>query len=145
VANRGRTELEDLIGFFVNTLALRVDLSGDPGFDALACRVREVALGAYARQDVPFERLVDELRPERSLSHSPVFQVALILQNLPASRLELPGLTLAPLAAGGGRAQFDLSLFLYPRLEGGMLAQLEYASDLFDAPTIERLLGHLHR
>ncbi|HEY4587874.1 MAG TPA: condensation domain-containing protein, partial [Thermoanaerobaculia bacterium] len=145
IANRGRPELEALIGFFANTLALRVDLAGDPGFGELVRRVREMALGAYAHQDVPFERLVDELRPERSRSHSPVFQVALVLQNLPASRLELPGLTLAPLAAGAGRAQFDLSLFLYPRLEGGMLAQLEYASDLFDAPTIERLLGHFHR
>jgi amino acid adenylation domain-containing protein len=145
IANRGRPELEDLIGFFANTLALRVDLSGDPGFGELVRRVREMALGAYAHQDVPFERLVDELRPERSLSHSPVFQVALILQNLPASRLDLPGMTMAPLEADTGRAQFDLSLFFYPRLDGGLLARLEYASDLFDAATIQRLLGYFRR
>ncbi len=145
IANRGRAELEDLIGFFANTLALRVDLAGDPGFDELVRRVREVTLGAFAHQDVPFERLVDELRPERSLSHSPVFQVTLILQNLPPSPLDLPGLTLAPMDAATGRAQFDLSLFFYPQTDGGLLGRLEYASDLFDAATVERLLGGCHR
>ncbi|HEY4573462.1 MAG TPA: condensation domain-containing protein, partial [Thermoanaerobaculia bacterium] len=143
IANRGRAELEDLIGFFANTLALRVDLSGDPGFDALACRVREVALGAYAHQDIPFERLVNELRPERSLSHSPVFQVMLGLQNLPESGLDLAGLTLSPLKLNAGGTQFDLSLFFHPLPRGGMLARLYYASDLFEAATMERLLGHL--
>jgi amino acid adenylation domain-containing protein len=142
IANRGRAELEDLIGMFVNTLALRVDLSGDPGFGELARRVREVALGAFARQDVPFERLVDELRPERSLSHSPVFQVMLALQNLPVSDLELEGLTLSPLELDSGRTQYDLSLFFYPLPDGGLLARLGYASDLFDAATARRILGH---
>jgi len=143
IANRGRAELEDLIGMFANTLALRVDLSGDPGFDELACRVRQVALGAYARQDIPFERLVDELRPERDLSHSPVFQVMLALHNLPGAPLDLAGLTLSPLEFEVDRTQFDLSLLLAPRREGGMQARLEYASDLFDARTAERLLLHL--
>jgi amino acid adenylation domain-containing protein len=143
IANRGRTELEDLIGFFANTLALRVDLSGDPGFGELSRRVRETALGAYAHQDLPFEHLVEELRPVRDLSHSPVFQVMLALQNLPPSELELLGLTLSPLEIDAGMAPYDLSLFLFPRPEGGLLAQLVYASDLLDAGTAERLLGHL--
>ena len=143
IANRGHAELEDLIGFFANTLALRVDLFGDPGFDVLACRVRERALGAYAHQDFPFERLVNELRPERSLSHSPVFQVMLGLQNLPESELDLAGLTLSPLKLEAGGTQFDLSLFVHPLPKGGMLARLFYARDLFDAATAERLLGHL--
>jgi amino acid adenylation domain-containing protein len=143
IGNRGRAELEDLIGFFANTLALRVDLSGDPGFDELARRVREVALGAYAHQDVPFERLVGELRPDRDLSHAPVFQVMLALQNLPDSRLDLEGLALSPLDFDISRTQFDLSLFFFPRRDGGLLARLEYAADLFDAATVERLLGHV--
>ncbi|MFL6291918.1 MAG: amino acid adenylation domain-containing protein [Thermoanaerobaculia bacterium] len=143
IANRGRAELEDLIGMFANTLALRVDLSGDPGFDELARRVRQVALGAYAHQDIPFERLVDELRPERDLSHSPVFQVMLALQNLPGAQLDLAGLTLSPLEFEVDRTQFDLSLFLFPRPQGGLLARLEHAADLFDAATAERLLLHL--
>jgi amino acid adenylation domain-containing protein len=142
VANRGRAELEDLIGFFVNTLTLRVDVSGDPGFDGLAHRVREMALGAFAHQDVPFERLVSDLRPERSLSHAPVFQVLLAFQNLPDSQLELEGLTLSSLEYDAGRTQYDLSLFAYPLPEGGLLARLEYARDLFDAATAERILGH---
>ena len=143
IANRGRAELEDLIGMFANTLALRVDLSGDPGFDELARRVRQVALGAYAHQDIPFERLADELRLERNLSHSPLFQVMVALQNLPDSALDLAGLTLSPLEFEVGRTQFDLSLFVMPQSQGGMLARLEYASDLFDAATGERLLRHV--
>ena len=143
VANRGRAELENLIGFFVNTLAVRVDLSGDPAFDSLANRVREMSLGAFAHQDTPFERLVSELQPERSLSHSPVFQVLLAFQNLPDSRLDLEGLTLSSLEYEAGRTQYDLSLFVYPLPDGGLLARLEYARDLFDAGTAKRLLSHL--
>ncbi len=143
IANRGRAELEDLIGFFVSTLALRVDLAGDPRFDELARRVREVSLGAYGHQDVPFERLVDELRPERSLSHSPVFQVMLAFQNLPVSDLDLQGVTLSALELDPGRTQFDLSLFVIPMPDGGLLTRLDYASDLFEAGTAQRLLGHL--
>ncbi len=142
IANRGRTELENLIGFFINMLALRVDLSGDPSFGELARRVREMSLGAFAHQDVLFERLVDELRPERSLSHSPVFQVVLALQNLPAADLDLAGLTLTPLEIEAGRTQFDLSLFLYPMPDGGLLARLDVATALFEVATANRLLGH---
>ena len=102
-----------------------------------------MALGAYTHQEVPFERLVDELRPERDLSHAPVFQVMMALQNLPVSRLDLQGVTLSPLELDLGRAQLDLSLFFYPRADGGLLARLEYATDLFDAGTAERLAAHL--
>src|SRR6185436_19855544 len=145
IANRGHAELEDLIGFFVNTLALRIDLAGDPAFAELTRRVREMTLGAYARQEVPFERLVDELRSDRDLSHAPVFQVVLALQNLPESELDLAGLTLAPLELDLGRTHFDLSLFLIPQPGGGLRALAEYASDLFDAATVERLLGHFQQ
>jgi amino acid adenylation domain-containing protein len=145
IANRGHAEVEDLIGFFANTLALRVDLSGDPTFRELAGRVREMALGAFAHQDVPFERLVSELRLERSLSHTPVFQTVLSLQNIPPSDLDMAGLTLSPLEIEVGRSQFDLSLFLFPLPDGGIRVWTEYVRDLFDAATVRRLLGHFNR
>ncbi|HWN42365.1 MAG TPA: amino acid adenylation domain-containing protein [Thermoanaerobaculia bacterium] len=145
IANRERAELETLIGMFVNTLALRVDLSGDPDVAGLARRVREVALGAFSYQDVPFERLVEELQPERSLSHAPVFQVVLALQNLPEADLDLGEVTLSRLPIDGGAAQVDLALFLIPSAQYGMLARMDYASYLFDPDTVERLLGHFHR
>jgi amino acid adenylation domain-containing protein len=143
IANRDPRETEDLFGFFANTLALRAELGGDPPFSELARRIREQALGAYAHQDLPFERLVDELAPERHLSHSPVFQVMFILQNIPSEPLELTGLTLEPIEVEGGRAQFDLTLTLYPSSpDGGLAARFEYGVDLFGRETVAGWARH---
>ncbi|HEX2202459.1 MAG TPA: amino acid adenylation domain-containing protein [Longimicrobium sp.] len=144
IANRTRPEVEGLIGFFANTLALRTDLSGDPGFRALVGRVREATLGAYDHQDLPFEKLVEELRPERSLSHTPVFQVMLTLQNAPrAEGGEGPeGLTIGGLAREKEASAFDLTLQLF-EAGGEMYGFLEYATDLFDRETMERLVAQL--
>jgi amino acid adenylation domain-containing protein len=141
IANRNRAEVENLIGFFANTLALRTNLAGDPTFRELLGRVREVALGAYAHQDLPFEKLVEELRPERSLSHSPIFQVLFALQNAPTQDLKLPGLTLSSLPITGEKARFDISLFVAETSQG-LLGRLEYNTDLFDESTIERMATH---
>jgi Non-ribosomal peptide synthetase modules and related proteins len=118
IANRNRSETEALIGFFVNTLVLRVDLSGNPPFEELLGRVRQVALAAYAHQEVPFERVVEALRPQRSLSHSPLFQVMFVLQNVPFEALELPGLSLSPLALESVTAKFDLTLVMSETEQG---------------------------
>jgi amino acid adenylation domain-containing protein len=142
LAGRTRREVEPLIGFFVNTLVLRTGMAGDPGFAELLARVRETALGAFAHQDLPFERLVAELRPERHLAHSPVFQVMFTLQNAPAPRLDLPGLDLAPVEAPARAARYDWSLSL-TAAEAGIGGYLEYNTDLFDRATIRRALGHL--
>jgi len=141
IANRNRAEIEGLIGFFVNTLVLRTVLSGNLSFKTLLGRVREVALGAYTHQDLPFEKLVEELQPERDLSHTALFQVMFILQNAPMASLDLPGLTLRPLDIGSGTAKFDLTLYMMDT-EQGLLGALEYNTDLFDACTITRMLGH---
>lgn len=141
IANRNRLEIEQLIGFFVNTLVLRTDLSGNSSFRELLNRVREVALGAYAHQDLPFEKLVGELQPERNLSHAPLFQVWFVLQNAPMTTLELPGLTLKPLQVNSGTAQFDLALFL-SEIPEGLSGCFEYKTDLFEATTIARMAGH---
>jgi amino acid adenylation domain-containing protein len=142
LAGRTRREVEPLIGFFVNTLVLRTGLAGDPSFAELLGRVRETALGAFAHQDLPFERLVAELRPERHLAHSPVFQVMFTLQNAPAPRLDLPGLDLSPVESPARAARFDWSLSL-TAAEAGIGGYLEYNTDLFDPATIRRALGHL--
>ncbi|MDQ3803310.1 MAG: amino acid adenylation domain-containing protein [Acidobacteriota bacterium] len=141
VANRSRAGLEDLIGFFVNTLALRADLSGDPPFAELLGRVRGATLGAYEHQDVPFERLVEELQPERSLSRTPLFQALFVLQNTPATELKLSGLQLEVLEGESGTAKFDLVLNLTGTAEG-VFGSLEYNTDLFEAATAERLVEH---
>ncbi|HVR98391.1 MAG TPA: amino acid adenylation domain-containing protein, partial [Thermoanaerobaculia bacterium] len=144
VANRNRVELTGLIGFFVNTLVLRTRLGDDPSFSDLLARSREDAVGAYAHQDLPFERLVQELAPERDLSRNPLFQVQFILQNTPVQRLELvPGLTLAPAEMPAGSARFDLVLS-FQEYEGDVVGGAEFAADLFDAATIRRLLRHFH-
>ncbi len=143
VAGRNRLETERLIGLFVNSLALRTGLAGDPDVRGLIARARETALGATAHQDVPFERLVEELQPERSLAQAPLFQVMLILQNTPAVALEAAGLRLRPLGEASGTAKLDLTLALEPREDGGLAGTLEYATDLFDAATLHRFAGHL--
>ncbi len=142
IAGRRFEELEGLIGFFVNTQVLRTDLAGDPTFAELVARVREVALAAHAHQDLPFEKLVLELAPERSLSHSPLFQVMFVLQNVPQQRLELPGLVMSSVDSAVTTAKFDLTLTVEE--SGGEVAGwLEYNSDLFDPLSIDRLGGHL--
>jgi non-ribosomal peptide synthetase component F len=141
IANRTQAELEGLIGLFMNTLAMRGDLSGDPSFRELLARVKEGALGAYAHQDLPFEKLVEELQPERSLSHSPVFQVMMILQNAPRTTLEFEGVRLHSVGGEGVTAKFDLNLSL-SESEGKLHGILEYNTDLFDAARIQRMLSH---
>ena len=138
VANRRRVELEGLIGFFVNTLVMRADLSGDPSFVELLRRVRAQALGAQANQDLPFERLVEELQPERDMSRSPLFQTMFILQNAPLRALGLSGLRIDAFAMASGTAKFDLTLQASEG-EDGLFFSLEYATTLFDALTIERM------
>ncbi|MCW5312699.1 amino acid adenylation domain-containing protein [Nostoc sp. KVJ3] len=141
IANRNRSEIEPLIGFFVNTLVLRTDLSENPSFKELLRRVREVTLDAYAHQDLPFEQLVEELQPQRNLSHTPLFQVMLILQNAPMEVLKLPGVILSPMEVETETAMFDITVFL-TETEQGLMSVFEYNSDLFDAATINRMQGH---
>jgi amino acid adenylation domain-containing protein len=141
VASRNRSETEGLIGFFINQLALRTRLGGDPTFRELLARVRETTLGAYAHQDLPFDKLVEILKPERRLNRSPLFQAKVNLLNVPAPPLELPGLRIEPLAAARETAQFDWILNLFDAGQG-LVASVEYDSDLFDAATIDRMLGN---
>ncbi len=141
IANRNRREIESLIGFFVNTLVLRTNLKGNPSFLELLQRVRQVALDAYAHQNLPFEQLVDALQPERNLSHSPLFQVMFVLQNAPMGKLELPGLTLTPMAMEIVTAKFDLTLSM-TETDQGLRGTLEYNSDLFDRTTMTKMAKH---
>ncbi len=144
IANRRHAETEDLLGFFVNTLVLRLDASGDPSFDELLGRVRETALAAYDHQDLPFERLVEELAPVRDLSRSPLFQVLFAADSERATPAELaPGVILEALPVDLGTAKFDLTLAVEPGPEG-LEAVVEWATDLFDTATIRRLLSHFH-
>ncbi|WP_138500711.1 non-ribosomal peptide synthetase, partial [Nostoc sp. PA-18-2419] len=142
IANRNRAEIEGLIGFFVNTLVLRTNFAGNPTFEVLLNRVREVALGAYVHQDLPFELLVEELQPQRDLSHAPLFQVMFVLQNAPMSDLKLPGITLTSLEIESSSAKFDLTLEMAETAQG-LFATLEYNTDLFEERTISRMAGHL--
>ncbi|MGH9334536.1 MAG: condensation domain-containing protein, partial [Vicinamibacteria bacterium] len=139
IANRERAELESLIGFFLNTLVLRTDLSGDPSFEELVAREREVCLGAYAHQELPFESLLEELQPERDLGRTPFFQVFFNMLNLEPMKLELPRLTAGAFAVEVETAKFDLTLYVQER-GGELLTLANYDSDLFDAETIERML-----
>ncbi|HKV07510.1 MAG TPA: amino acid adenylation domain-containing protein, partial [Thermoanaerobaculia bacterium] len=144
IANRNRAEIEGLIGFFVNTLVMRGDLSGDPTFAELLARVRETALAAYAHQDLPFERLVEELHPARDLSRGPLVQVMASLQRAQAEALELPGLLLTPRDLDSGTAKFELTLHLAEGAESAA-GWIEYNADLFEAPTVARFAGQLVR
>nr|ABB80392.1 nonribosomal peptide synthetase - polyketide synthase hybrid [Lysobacter lactamgenus] len=141
-ANRGRQEIEPLVGFFVNTLPLRIDLSGDPSVAELLARVRGVALAAQDHQDVPFEQIVERINPPRSLEHAPLFQVLFDWQNNEAGAFDLPDLQVEPMAAPFDRVKFDLELSLGEAGEA-IEGHLAYAADLFDAATIERHVGYL--
>jgi len=141
IANRNRREIEGLIGFFANTLVLRTDLSGNPTFRELLRRVSQVTSGAYGHQDLPFEKLVEELQPERDLSRTPLFQVMFVLLNTPTSPLELPGLAINSLNVPSGTTKFDLTLYVEDTAQG-LRGSLSYNTDLFDTATISRMLGH---
>lgn len=141
VANRERRELETLIGLFVNTVTLRADLSGAPSFKNLLRRVREVCLDAHAHQDLPFEKLVEALRPERQLNRHPLFQAMLVLQNTPRTSPAPAGLRLDSIDVENHTAQFELSLYLRQR-DGQLLGYFEYSSDLFSPATMTRMAGH---
>ncbi|BAY48981.1 nonribosomal protein synthetase [Scytonema sp. HK-05] len=141
IANRNRSELEGVIGFFVNTLVLRTDLSGSPSFRQLLDRVKEVTLGAYAHQDLPFEQLVQAVQPDRNLNQNPLFEVLFSLQNTAMPVWQLPNLTLTPLHINNNTAKFDLTL-LMEDTEEGLVATFEYNTDLFDRDSIHRMLGH---
>ena len=141
VANRNRAETSGLIGYFVNILVLRSDLSGDPTFREVLKRVYEVSMDAYTYQDLPFEKLVEALQPERSLSHTPLFQVMFVLQNAPTPELVLPELTIQGLELDVITSKFDLTLAMREG-EGGLEGFVEYNTDLFKQETIERLMGH---
>ncbi|MBD2665598.1 amino acid adenylation domain protein [Richelia sinica FACHB-800] len=141
IANRNRAEIEGLIGFFVNTLVLRTNLDHNPSFRELLQQVKQVTLGAYAHQDLPFETLVETIQPGRDLSHSPLFQVMFVLQNTPAEDIELPELNLEILKAEKHTTKFDLTLSL-TETEVGLKGDLEYNTDIFNADRITRMIGH---
>ena len=144
IANRNRAELESLIGFFVNTLVLRTDFAGRPTFRELLQHLRDLTLAAYAHQDLPFEKLVEELQPARDLSRNPIFQVSFALQNAPMQELELPGLVLRTQEFETLTTRFDLECHMWD-VDGGLQGFLFYSTDLFDEATIERLIEHYRK
>jgi amino acid adenylation domain-containing protein len=141
IAGRSRTELEGLIGFFVNTLVIRGDLSGHPTFRTLLHRTREVALAAYAHQDLPFEKLVEVLRPPGGMGYPPLFQVMLVVQNTPTESAQLPDLEVTSTLLHTDTSKFDLTFFINDVGES-LHMEMEYNTDLFDSGTISRMLGH---
>ncbi|MEW5925951.1 MAG: non-ribosomal peptide synthase/polyketide synthase [Gemmatimonadota bacterium] len=143
VSNRDRAEVAGLVGLFVNTLVLRVEVVPEESFRALLARARAAALEAFTRQELPFERLVEELHPERDLSRNPLFQVMLAPQNTTLEPVEVPGATLFPEPLDGGAAILDLTLYTWERSGGALAAALEYATDLFEADTARRMAAHL--
>ena len=148
IANRNRAEVEEMIGFFANTLVFRTDLSGNPGLRVLLNRVRKVTSGAYDNQDLPFEKLVEEFQPDRYMSHTPLFQVMFVLQNVPVQKTgqESPltdaHLQIDDLPTHSGASKFDLWLSL-TELRDRAIGVIEYNTDIFDGPTVARLVGHL--
>ncbi len=142
IAGRNRAEVEGLIGFFVNTLVLRTNLAGNPSFRELLGRVREVVLGAYAHQHLPFEKLVEKLQPERDLSHTPLFQVMFQLSNGPGEALQLSGLNVHHFEFDSGITECDVTLEVIEKV-AGLCCRFTYNTDLFDAATITRMGGHL--
>jgi amino acid adenylation domain-containing protein len=145
VAGRTRGETEALIGFFVNMLVLRTDLSGDPTFAELLARVRETCLGAYAHQELPFDKLVEELAPGRDSARTPLFQVSFVVQNAPAQEVSLPGLRVEYDGGVGRVAKYEMTLAAEESPAGGVALLLEYDADLFDAETARRMLAHYAR
>ncbi len=141
VANRNRYEIENIVGFFVNTVAIRTELHDDPTFTTLIQRVRDNALGAFANQDTPFEKVLEEIKPERSLSRTPIFQVMMVLQNMPIPDLELANLKCEPIELDTFRSNFDLTLWMY-EIGDTLKMVLEYSADLFNESTISRMLQH---
>jgi non-ribosomal peptide synthetase component F len=141
IANRNRGEVEGLIGCFVNTLVLRTNLGGDPSFRELLKRVCDVTLEAYAHQDLPFDKLIEDLHPERDASRNPVFQVMFVLHNNPMPPVELPDLTLSTLEVDSDQSKLDLTLSMMETPQG-LFGSLEYNTDLFDGETISRMIGH---
>ncbi|HKF02992.1 MAG TPA: condensation domain-containing protein, partial [Candidatus Sulfotelmatobacter sp.] len=141
IAGRTHPEVEGLIGFFVNTLVLRTEVSGHLTFRQFLARVREVAWGAYQHQELPFEKLVAELQPDRNLGRNPLFQVIFAFQNVPRQTMALPGLQVSQVEVDSGTTKFELALFMWEE-HGGLRGRVQYSTALFDADTIERLLGH---
>ena len=141
IANRHHWEVETLIGYFANTFVLRTDLSGNPSFREVVRRVRDVCLAAYAHQDLPFEKLVTELHPERTLSRNPLFQVMFILQNAPRRAIDPSQIKIDSIALDSGTSKVDLTLALRER-NGRLIGFIEYSTDLFNRSTIERMAGH---
>jgi amino acid adenylation domain-containing protein len=141
VSGRNDENLHNLIGCFVNTVVMRINLEGDPGFAEMLSRVREVVLGALSHQEVTLEQLIRHLRPERHRSHAPIFQVMLVLQNMPKQFPRIPGLDVEELAFDRGMAKFDLTLEVVEQ-DDGLNCEFEYRTDLFEPATIARMAGH---
>lgn len=144
IANRNRSDVEELIGFFVNTLVMRTDLSGKPTFRELLARTKKVALEAFSHQDLPFEKLVEEVQPERIPGRTPLFQVLFHLQNVLVETLELSGLSLTQLPLEGTTAKFDLS-FTATESDRGIRGRINYNTNLFERETIERMAAHYRK
>jgi amino acid adenylation domain-containing protein len=141
IANRDRAEVENLLGFFVNNLVLRIQIQQNPSFQELLAQVKKIALDAYDHQSLPFEKLVEELQPERNLSYHPLFQVMFILQNSPTQSLQIPDLSLSGIEVESNTTQLDLTLEMLD-LHEGLAGNFEYNTDLFERSTIDRMVGH---